>query len=79
MTTEQINAIKQTPSSAEVAKSNPAMTYGQAIGYSIGAAAAALGNKYASLSPEDWLNATDDYAHGYRKGFSDWKPRNPST
>ena len=59
----------------EYMKSNPTWTYGFAIGYSIGAGAAGIGQKFASLSPEDWINETTDYAHGYRKGYLDYEQR----
>ncbi len=50
-------------------EANPRMTYGQAVGYGAGMGAKAIGDRYAGLSREEWKNATDDYAHGYRQAF----------
>lgn len=63
------------PSTSETLKANPEMTYGQAVGYSTGVAAAGMGQKFAGLSADEWINATDDYAHGYRKGYNDYESR----
>ncbi len=53
----------------DIERSNSNMTYGQSVGYMIGIAAKSLGDRYAGLSPDEWQNATDDYAHGYRMAW----------
>jgi hypothetical protein len=50
----------------EFLDSNPQHTYGYAAGYVSGVAAAEIGDQFAGLSRDEWLTATDDYAHGYR-------------
>jgi hypothetical protein len=57
------------PTTAEIMRSNPHMTYAQAVGYGTGLTAARLGEQFAGLSRDDWLKAGDDYACGYRQGF----------
>lgn len=51
-------------------RANPIHTYGYAVGYVTGAAALKSGKQFAGLSADDWRNATDDYAHGYRAAFT---------
>lgn len=53
-----------------VMQSNPQFSWAQACGFSIGQAAARRGNQFESLSRDEWRNAGDDYAQGYRQGFS---------
>lgn len=63
---------KHTPSQTdEILKSNPTWTYGMAVGYGIGLAAKAMDQRFAGLSEDDWRNAGDDYACGYRKAFNE--------
>ncbi len=53
----------------ECMKANPRMTYGYAVGYVQGLAAADKGLPLLGLSSTDWAYAGDDYAQGYRKGY----------
>lgn len=55
----------------QVMASNPRWSYGYAIGYLSGREAANLHKQFAGLSAEEWQDATDDYAHGYRVGFQE--------
>jgi hypothetical protein len=63
------------PTTDDIMASNPGFTYGQAVGYASGIAAAKRGDQFAGLDKAEWQNATDDYAQGYRQGFGDGQKR----